>query len=78
MAEENNQKPMSFYLVNLYDGRLEHVSDTRDQLVDYLREKHDAGTLMAEVAYSIFQGKQLSTSEFWKLVLQRGREVDHD
>ncbi len=66
--------PKTLHLVNLYDGDVQAVFDDADQLVDYLKRKDKAGSLMGEAAFTIFWGAHLSTRSFWKSAFEQVEE----
>ena len=62
----DKDRPRRLILVDLYEGKVQRSFDNADQLVTYLKERNEAGTLRGEAAYNLFWGNQLSTNRFWK------------
>jgi len=62
----NMEQPKYLYLIDLYDGRVQTSFSDADQLVAYLKGKHEAGVLRNEAAYALFWGQQLSTGKYWE------------
>lgn len=54
-----------YILFNSYEGQTEHLAESRDDLIKFLREQSAKDRLMGEGAYDIFYGKHLQTTPFW-------------
>lgn len=67
---------MEYFLFNSYKGRTEHVAETKEELINYIREKNNKADLMGEGAYDIFYGRHLSTAPFWYAALQKPKTVN--
>lgn len=55
-----------YYLIDLYAGRIEATFDTKEELVQYLKEQEEKGSLGGQARYTIFEGQELSTLPFWR------------
>lgn len=54
-----------YYLVNLYDGDVQAVFDSSDDLIAYLKRMDEDGGLMGEAAFTVFLGRHLATHPYW-------------